>query len=149
MVILTHIRDNFANAFFPRWSEWWAANLLMVLGFVLTSNPDLMASSKSNAYQLMLMIFTQETWSAVMKVFAFCRLLVLLINGAWRRSPHLRATGAFLSCFFWVQITLSVAHRRLSVYIRGRRCRPRLRKLHPRPERRADRRLYPCHCEED
>ncbi|TDK35187.1 hypothetical protein E2F50_13065 [Rhizobium deserti] len=110
MVILTHIRDNFANAFFPRWSEWWAAGVLMALGFVLTSNPDLMASSKSNAYQLMLMIFTQETWSAVMKVFAACRLVVLLINGAWRRSPHLRATGAFLSCFFWVQITLSVAH---------------------------------------
>ena len=109
MVILAHIRDNFANAFFPRWSEWWAAGLLMGLGYVLTANPDLMVTSKSNAYQLMLMITSQAKWAAIMKMFALIRLAILLVNGAWRRSPHARATGAFLTCFFWMQITLSVA----------------------------------------
>ncbi len=110
MVFLTHIRDNFADAFFPRLSEWWAAGVLMALGYVLIANPDLMLSSKAGAYQLLLMICSQEAWADVMRVFALMRLVILLINGAWRRSPHLRAVGAFCSCFFWVQITLSVWH---------------------------------------
>jgi hypothetical protein len=109
MIVLAHIRNNFANAFFPRLSEWWAASLLMWLGFVLSANPDLMASSKTSAYQMMLMIGDQDTWSWVMRAFAATRLFVLLINGALRRSPHLRAAGAVITCFFWMQITLSVA----------------------------------------
>ena len=32
-------------------------------------------------------------------------MLVLLINGAWWRSPHLRALMAFLSCFVWWQMS--------------------------------------------
>lgn len=109
MVVFAHIRDSFADAFFPRLGEWWTAGLLLALGFVLTGNPDLMATSKSNAYQLMMMIASQSTWATVMKVFAAGRLIILVINGAWRRSPHFRAIGAFLTCFFWMQITLSVA----------------------------------------
>jgi hypothetical protein len=29
MIFIAHIRDNFANSFYPRWAEWWAAGLLM------------------------------------------------------------------------------------------------------------------------
>ena len=106
-MIIAHIRDNFANAFFPRLSEWYCASMLMGLGFILSGNPELMSSSKTSAYQLLLMIATQETWSTVMKVFATVRLLILLINGAWARSPHLRSISAFMTCFFWTQIALS------------------------------------------
>lgn len=109
MIFIAHIRDNFANSFYPRWAEWWAAGLLMGCGFMLASNPDLMVTSKTGAYEMMLMIFDQQDWSWVMRGFAFCRLVILLINGAWRRSPHLRAAGAVLTCFFWLQITLSIA----------------------------------------
>jgi hypothetical protein len=49
-----------------------------------------------------------NTWA----FFAFClgalRLAALTINGAWRPSPHLRAAGAFLACFMWLQISLGV-----------------------------------------
>lgn len=106
-MIFAHIRDNFANAFFPRLSEWYCAAMLMGLGFILSANPDLMASSKTSAYQLLLMIASQETWSTVMKLFAAVRLLILLINGAWSRSPHLRSVSAFVTCFFWTQMALS------------------------------------------
>jgi hypothetical protein len=44
-----------------------------------------------------------------MIVFGLVRLMILLINGAWRRSPHGRAVTAFLCCFFWTQIVLSFA----------------------------------------
>lgn len=106
-MLITHIRQNFAAAFFPRLSEWSCASCLLALGFMLSKNPDLMSTSKTQAYQLMQLIATQATWAAVMKVFALIRLTILVVNGAWRRSPHLRSVSAFLTCFFWTQITLS------------------------------------------
>lgn len=109
MLVFAHIRTSFADAFFPRLSEWWLAGMLFGLGWMLSVNPDLMASGKTQAYQLMLMIFSQETWSWIMRTFAVMRLTILLINGAWRRSPHLRAFTAFLTMFFWTQIALSFA----------------------------------------
>lgn len=107
MLIFAHIRDNFANAFFPRLSEWAAAGCLLGVGLMLSANGDLMTSTKTQAYQLMLMIADQSTWASILKIFASLRLIILLINGAWRRSPHLRAISAFLTCYFWTQITLS------------------------------------------
>lgn len=109
MTVFAHIRDNFEKAFFPRLSEWWAAALLMGVGWMLGSNPDLMDNQMTHAYDLMLMIAEQQKWAIIMKLFATARLFVLLINGAWRRSPHLRALCAILSCFFWTQIALSFA----------------------------------------
>lgn len=106
-MVIAHIRSNFAAAFFARTAEWSCASCLLALGFMLSSNPDLMSSSKTQAYQLLLMIGSQSTWAIIMKIFAAARLLILLINGAWRRSPHLRSISAFLTCFFWMQITLS------------------------------------------
>lgn len=108
-MVLAHIRHNFATAFFPRRSEWAAASVLLALGWMLSINGGLMSAAQSRGYELMLMIAPQPTWSTVMIVFASGRLLVLLINGAWRRSPHARGITAFLSCFFWTQITLSLA----------------------------------------
>lgn len=102
-------RRHLADAFFPRRSEWGAAGALFALGWMLSANPELMASGKSNAYDLLLSIASQHTWSKIMIVFGGLRLLILLINGWWRRSPHLRALSAFLSCFFWTQIVLSFA----------------------------------------
>lgn len=107
-MVFAHIRENFAAAFFPRLSEWLAAFVVLALGWMLTANPDLMMPGKTD-YQLMLMIASQPFWSTVLILFGVCRLTILLINGAWRRSPHLRALAAFLSCFFWTQIALSFA----------------------------------------
>jgi hypothetical protein len=109
MLIFAHIRNNFASAFFPRRSEWAAATVLLGLGWMLSVNGDLMHATNTQAYSLMLMIAPQSAWSMVMTVFACGRLLILLINGAWRRSPHARGASAFLSCFFWTQIVLSFA----------------------------------------
>ncbi len=101
------IRLHFMEALFPRLSEWYCAILLFSLGSMLAANPDLMTSTKTATFDLMLMIATQEQWSWVMRVFAFLRLVILLVNGILRRSPHLRAGSAFLSLFFWTQIALS------------------------------------------
>lgn len=109
MLVFTHIRDNLAAAFYPRRSEWAAGGLTVLLGWVLATNDTLMTSGTGRGYQLMLSIAEQSTWARVFIVFGALRLVILLINGAWRRSPHLRAGAAFLSCFLWTQIALSFA----------------------------------------
>jgi len=107
MMVLAHIRDNFTAAFFPRLSEWACAVAVFGVGTVLIFNEDLMTRSTSNAYGLMLSIGGQPAWAKALVIFGVARLLVLLINGAWRRSPHLRSIMAILSCFPLYTIAMS------------------------------------------
>lgn len=53
-------------------------------------------------------IANSNTWAFMAFWIAAIRLAALMINGAWRPSPHLRAAGAFLACFMWLQISLGV-----------------------------------------
>lgn len=50
----------------------------------------------------------QYTWAAVATVIGLARVIALFINGAIRRSPHLRLIGAGLSVFIWVQLSLGI-----------------------------------------
>lgn len=50
----------------------------------------------------------QNTWAFFAFWIGVIRLAALTINGAWRPSPHLRAAGAFLACFMWLQISLGM-----------------------------------------
>lgn len=110
-MIISHIRDNFAAAFFPRWAEWMAAGVLFGIGGMLTINADLMSSAAAagngKGYILLLTIAPQSVWALTITIFGIARILILLVNGAWRRSPVARSVMAFLSCFFWTQIVLS------------------------------------------
>ena len=50
----------------------------------------------------------QNTWAFFAFWIGAARLAALMINGAWRPSPHLRVAGAFLACFMWLQLTLGL-----------------------------------------
>lgn len=50
----------------------------------------------------------QYTWAAIASTIGLARLAALFVNGAIRRSPHLRGIGAFLSIFIWAQLSLGV-----------------------------------------
>lgn len=106
MLILAHIRTNFAAAFFPRLSEWHAAGILVALGWMLIINDALMQPDIPG-YRTMLSVTSQAAWGRIMLLFGIVRLAILLINGAWRKSPHARGVIAFLSCFFWYQAAVS------------------------------------------
>lgn len=112
-MIVSHIRRNFADAFYPRLSEWFCAGVLFAIGCMLTVNDGLMsdavARGMGRGYQLLLQIGDQSTWATVLVLFGTIRLIILLINGAWRKSPWGRAGSAFLSCFFWCTLVLSFA----------------------------------------
>lgn len=61
-----------------------------------------------SAYIGLARIAEPRTWGVVLFVIGVLRLIALIRNGGWRPSPHLRAAGAFLSCFAWLQITLGI-----------------------------------------
>lgn len=105
-MIFAHIRTRFADAFFPRMMEWQAASVMSWGGFMLFTNDDLMATSPKG-YSLMLEWASQPTWAWFASVLGISRLVVLVINGAWRRSPHARAVTAFLACGMWFPLSMS------------------------------------------
>lgn len=106
-MFLAHIRTNLSRSFLPRVPEWIAAGTTVLLGFLLSKNPELMASTTSKGYKIMLSIADQATWAWVFYLVGLARVIVLIINGAWRRSPLIRAGAAFMTCFLWSQAMLS------------------------------------------
>ncbi|VVT14956.1 hypothetical protein [Hoeflea sp. EC-HK425] len=107
MIDFLHVSRSFRKTFAVRASEWALAIMLVNWSLVLFANPELFADRES--YAPLQDIMRQETWALVCFAAGAGRLIVLMINGAWRRSPHLRAAGAFIACFFWSQITLGFA----------------------------------------
>ena len=104
-MLMAHIKENFRAAFYPRLSEWACALMIFNWGVVLHNKVGLMEQHES--FRILLQLAYQDTWSTVGMVLGAFRLVVLLINGAWRRSPHLRGFTAFLCIFVWFQIVLS------------------------------------------
>jgi len=102
-----HISQSFRQTFAVRASEWALSLMLLNWSIVLFASPELFVDRPS--YAPLASIMKQETWATICFVAGAGRLIVLLINGSWRRTPHLRASGAFIACFFWFQITLGFA----------------------------------------
>jgi hypothetical protein len=46
------------------------------------------------------------TWAFIFGILSFVRILILYVNGALRRSPHLRSGLSFFTCFAWFQLTV-------------------------------------------
>ncbi|KGF71145.1 hypothetical protein LL06_00655 [Hoeflea sp. BAL378] len=107
MMDFLHISRSFRQTFAVRASEWALALMLLNWSIVLSASPELFQANAN--YAPLKAIMDQETLALVCFLAGTGRLLVLMINGAWRRTPHLRAAGAFISCFFWFQITLGFA----------------------------------------
>lgn len=105
-MIVSHIAKSFRETFPTRASEWALGTMLFLWAVVLTLNPDLFTESRS--FVAMARFMPQETWALLCLIAGGGRLLMLAVNGAWRRTPHLRALAAFVSCFFWFQISVGL-----------------------------------------
>lgn len=87
-----------------RLSEWGLAAILFGWGWLLLlpyptfGNPSFAEAAR---------LAPEWAWGAACLTLGSARLAVLVVNGAWTRSPHARAVAAFLSCFIWVQIILA------------------------------------------
>lgn len=92
---------------FPmRIAEWLAAFVMANWGVMLLLNPGIMERSVSWAN--MLEMAPERCWGFAALGIGVVRLAALAINGAWRRSPHLRSICAFLAVFLWLQITFAL-----------------------------------------
>ncbi len=105
-MIFAHITTSFRETFHARASEWALAAILFNWGLVLSFNDKVFAAGAS--YASLAELASQSMWAWVCLCFGGARLTVLAINGAWRRSPHMRSICAFVSCFFWYQITVGM-----------------------------------------
>ncbi|KAB0682006.1 hypothetical protein [Aureimonas leprariae] len=101
-----HIRSSLGETWDVRVSEWACGAMLFLLAFVLHFNPALFRDGPS--YSAMASLASQDTWKLAFLFGGGFRLLVLLVNGIIRRSPHLRLLAAFVSCGFWFQIALGL-----------------------------------------
>jgi len=96
-VVMAHIRMSFAGNLYPRRTEWLCAGLNIGMGILFMLNPTLMAVNYK-AYSVMLAFMTQHQWANFMVIFGAARIIVLIVNGAWRKSPHIRSFMAVVSC---------------------------------------------------
>jgi hypothetical protein len=107
-MILIHITASLRQTFHYRASEWALACITLLWSLILLANPNLFVENPS--LRSLGSMASQDVWVSGMLVAGGGRLVVLMINGAWHRTPHLRALGAFCSCFFWLEISLGLWH---------------------------------------
>lgn len=105
-MIWAHFTRSFRETFPTRASEWALGLMLFLWSVILSANPTLFADSAALAP--LADIVSQRTWAVLCLIVGGGRLIMLAINGAWRRSPHLRALAAFVSSFFWFEITVGL-----------------------------------------
>ena len=92
---------------FPvRVCEWLLAGISVSWGVAAWNHSN--AEWANPIYSGLSRIADQHAWGAVVCTIGLLRLAALFRNGGWRPSPHLRAAGAFLSCFAWLQISLGL-----------------------------------------
>lgn len=92
---------------FPlRICDWLVAGFLTTWGLAcLAAQPDVWALPVNRE---LANIGPQGLWGAAAVALGLVRLAALFINGAVRRTPHVRAGFAFLTMFIWLQLTLGV-----------------------------------------
>lgn len=91
-----------------RWPEWIMGAMLTSWGLMLLRPENTFALSQS--YVGLARIADEQTWGWFCATAGGLRLAALTINGWWAPATyHLRSLTAFLSCFFWLQISLGIA----------------------------------------
>lgn len=104
-MIIVHSIKSLQESFEARASEWMLTGATICLGFVFFLNSTMF--HKESFEGLRGIIGNQYIWAAIFTIVGFARLAVLLINGAYWRTPHFRAAGAFLCSGVWFVFCLS------------------------------------------
>ncbi len=86
----------------------WGVALVMLLWWVVLSQPSYSIYAQPSL-ELLARIGSEDFWAPVCFTIAVARLGALYVNGAWRRSPYIRAFTAFLSSIFWLWVSIGMA----------------------------------------
>jgi hypothetical protein len=110
-MLLLKLVDGVRHHFPGRATEWLFAVIMINWGWILLLPHD--TFSLSSSYGVLLTVAPEEVWGIGCLIVGLVRFIALVINGTFadspyaRRSPHVRAVMSALSCFFWMQISLS------------------------------------------
>ncbi len=86
-----------------RVAEWFMGAVLSGMGLGLAFQPSIFTANPF--FKDFLRVGSAHVWAGGLILIGVGRLAALFINGAWRRSPHLRLVMAFLSTFVWYQLS--------------------------------------------
>lgn len=107
-MIIVRVARGITDHFSARASEWAFAGLLISLGWLFLSSPDLFDASLS--YGGLANLADEIVWGWACIGVGAIRLVALIINGTFAGtwyggwSPHVRGVCAFLSCGVWFPI---------------------------------------------
>jgi hypothetical protein len=86
----------------------WATGLTMMSGGVILLLP--FETFQNPAYEPMSRIMREDGWGSLMLLLGALRIVVLFVNGAWRRCSHARATLALFHMAIWFTLFLCFLH---------------------------------------
>lgn len=86
--------------FRPRISEYVTSIILLNWSLIVWLSGGAALGIKNES------ISNPMVWAFMFGMLSFVRILILYINGALRRSPHLRSLLSFFTCFAWFQLTV-------------------------------------------
>ena len=101
-MIVTRI-TRLQKSFNTRFCEWMLAFIMFGLGLMYALPEPSMA-----APAMMQMTYTmpEQAWAVVSIVLGVARILVLGINGAWKKQGHARAVLGILCLLIWTQTAI-------------------------------------------
>jgi CHASE2 domain-containing sensor protein len=98
-MIILHSFKSLGETFEVRASEWMLTGATLSLAFVFFVNDTMFLSQGFSGMREILNY--RITWAWIFLFVGLLRLMVLTINGAYWRTPHLRALTAFLCSGVW------------------------------------------------
>lgn len=98
----------FHHRFTNRALEWLFAVFLVGWAAMLFASPSMFDGPVSPQFVALKATFSQTVWAFGCAFMGLTRLVALWINGRSAGTPYIRMTMAFLSCFFWYQISLGL-----------------------------------------
>jgi hypothetical protein len=103
-MILLHVQRSLKDSVYARGTEWLLAIAMLMWGPILWNDPELFSRPNYSQFGA---VMSQEVWAWTCFVLGAGRIGVLLWNGAYRRTPHMRVVLSLICMVFWYQITLS------------------------------------------
>jgi hypothetical protein len=78
--------------------EWLFASMMMTWGAMLLLPGNMLAQP---TFELLLAVAPERTWGFFSIAVGYIRVMALVINGHWRRSPILRMMASVLGMMWW------------------------------------------------
>jgi hypothetical protein len=97
----------FGTHFSIRLGEWLASFVLLSLAVLFFGAPGLFDTSPAY-FATMRQFGSEPAWGLAFLLIGGIRLAALYVNGRKRITPYIRMTLAFIACFVWFQIVMSL-----------------------------------------